>query len=258
MRQRRVLLAWGITGAGHFLLETFEVMEKIARNGVKVSTFISPAGSEVVRIYGLSKKLEGISPGGYYQEVITSEEGASTPRSGRLSREIYRALIISPATANTVAKVVHGIADTVVTNAFAQAQKGNTPIYIIPTDQEKGYVETTLPHRIERSLCKDCDECTAMIACPYSAISIVEGGARIDLSKCYGCNLCVDACPYDAVRFLEKIKVRVREIDFNNFKRLGELDGVTVLYHPREVEGIVKSLLGRGETEGTPNNCHKK
>ncbi|MCP8321658.1 MAG: archaeoflavoprotein AfpA, partial [archaeon] len=47
----------------------------------------------------------------------------------------------------TVAKIVNGIADTLVTNAVAQAQKGNVPVYILPSDRETetGKITTILP-----------------------------------------------------------------------------------------------------------------
>ena len=50
-----------------------------------------------------------------------------------------------PATANTVAKIVVGIADTLVTNAVAQANKADIPIYIFPVDQKPGSLTTVLP-----------------------------------------------------------------------------------------------------------------
>jgi len=41
---------------------------------------------------------------------------------------------VAPATSNTVAKFVHGISDTIVTNLFAQAGKVKLPIIVLPTD----------------------------------------------------------------------------------------------------------------------------
>ena len=61
-------------------------------------------------------------------------------------------LIIAPATANTVAKIVRGIADTLVTNAVAQTAKGETPIYILPVDRQKGTVITYAPSGKELKL----------------------------------------------------------------------------------------------------------
>ena len=50
-----------------------------------------------------------------------------------------------PATANTVAKIAYGIADTLITNAVSQAMKTAVPIYIYPVDQKPGSVTTVLP-----------------------------------------------------------------------------------------------------------------
>ena len=137
-------IAWGITGASHFLYETFDVMERMANRGVvKITTYISKPGVLVVKTYGLWDKLNQISNGKYLQEIITdSERGFFL--TGRFVRKIYKAFIVSPATANTVAKVVHGIADSLVTSAIAQAQKGGVSVYIVPTDQQEGFIETSL------------------------------------------------------------------------------------------------------------------
>jgi len=57
----------------------------------------------------------------------------------------YDFVLIAPATANTVAKIAHGIADTLVTNAAAQAMKVDVPVYIFPVDQKEGEIITKLP-----------------------------------------------------------------------------------------------------------------
>ena len=57
----------------------------------------------------------------------------------------YDFLLIAPATANTVAKIVYGIADTLVTNTVSQTAKGKTPIFILPVDQKRGTVKTAAP-----------------------------------------------------------------------------------------------------------------
>jgi flavoprotein len=58
----------------------------------------------------------------------------------------YDFLLIAPATANTVAKIVYGIADTLVTNAVSQTAKGKTPIFVLPVDQKRGTVKTSAPN----------------------------------------------------------------------------------------------------------------
>jgi dihydromethanopterin reductase (acceptor) len=240
-----VPIAWGITGAGHFLKETFEIMHKVVKtNKVKVTTYLSSAGTRVVRTYGLWNQLEQISNGNYLQEILTeTEEGAGSPRAGRLLRGIYKALIVSPASGNTVAKVAYGIADTLVTNAIAQAQKGNVPVFIVPTDQKAGFIETTLLHRIERSECKLCEPCPIVAICPHSAIQIRNGIPNINLALCQKCELCITACPFGAVKCGEKIKLRVRAVDFENVEKIKRMDGITVLEHPKQIGDVIKKLL---------------
>ncbi|MFQ6126445.1 MAG: flavoprotein [Candidatus Heimdallarchaeota archaeon] len=65
--------------------------------------------------------------------------------SGPLQKGAYNFLLVVPATANTVAKIVVGIVDTLVTNSVSQAHKGAIPIYIFPVDQEPGSLITILP-----------------------------------------------------------------------------------------------------------------
>ncbi len=198
----------------------------------------------MVRICGLWNQLEQVSNGSYLQEVLTeTEEGAGSPRAGRLLRGIYKALIVSPASGNTVAKVAYGIADTLVTNAIAQAQKGGVPVYMVPTDQQEGFIETTLLYRVDRGECKLCEPCPIVTACPYSAIQIREGIPNINLALCQNCQLCITACPFGAVKHGEKIKLRIREVDLENVEKLRRTRGITVLEHPRQIEDAIKKLL---------------
>jgi dihydromethanopterin reductase (acceptor) len=238
-------IAWGITGASHLLKETFETMHRVVKTKkVKVTTYLSSAGAQVVRICGLWNQLEKISNGNYLQEILTEmEEGAGSPRAGRLLRGIYKALIVSPASGNTVAKIAYGIADTLVTNAVAQAQKGEIPVYIVPTDQQPGFIETTLLYRVERNECKLCEPCPILTVCPYSAIEVKDGVPNINLALCQNCKLCVTTCPHGAIKYGERIKLRAREIDIENVEKLKRMRGIMVLEHPKQIEDAIKKLL---------------
>jgi dihydromethanopterin reductase (acceptor) len=239
-----VQIAWVVTGAGHFLEETFDVMSQLVRSKkVTVTTYLSSAGEQVVKMYGLWSKLEQISPGGYLQEILAeNKEGPGFSHAGRLVMNLYQALVVSPASGNTVAKIVCGIADTLATNAVAQAQKGEVPVYVVPTDQKEGFVETTLPYRVDRRECRLCDPCPVVEVCSYSAFRIVDGVPRIDSVLCQGCGLCVTACPFGAVKYGEKKKLLIRSVDVQNVKRLRLMNNVTVLEHPQQIEAIIEKL----------------
>ncbi|MCP8320981.1 MAG: archaeoflavoprotein AfpA [archaeon] len=136
-------IAWGITGSGDHLPETIQVIKRVVERGdAKVQAFLSKSAVIVVRWYKLWNELEEISP------KIMVEESANFPFiAGQLQIGKFKFLLVAPATANTVAKIVNGIADSLVTNAVSQAHKGNVPIYILPVDRETetGKITTTLP-----------------------------------------------------------------------------------------------------------------
>lgn len=235
-------IGWGITGAGYYLQETFDVMEKLAKEHA-VSCFVSSAGERVVRIYGLRQRLTEICPGNYYREVnLEAEQGAASPLAGRFLRRTYDALVVSPASANTVAKIIAGIADTLVTNAVAQAEKGGVPIIIVPSDQgvEK---KTKLPYIINREICLKCGECSIIALCPFEAIVLSNGLPKIDLTKCEGCSVCLNECPYDAVTFDLEVRVTPRKIDIENVEKMKKNTNYVVLDSPKEIPKVLNKVL---------------
>ncbi len=122
MGEKRI--AWAITGAGHALEECVRTLLKYE----KVDIFLSRAADEVMRMYKLHLHLT--APG-----IRTYREGkASSPPAARFSGGAYAVLVAAPATSNSVAKFVHGISDSLVTNLFAQAGKSRVPIIVYPTD----------------------------------------------------------------------------------------------------------------------------
>jgi dihydromethanopterin reductase (acceptor) len=221
-------IAWGITGAGHFLAESVAAAQELSRRN-RICTLVSRAGEEVLRMYGLFGQLSEISGGGYLEEIILErEEGYSSPRAGRLMTGKFDLLIIAPATANTVAKIAHGIADSLVTNAVALSNKAGVPIYILPTDVAEA-AQTRTPLSIDRALCRRCDPCPPRDKCPRQAI-----GEQIDLRICDGCGLCIDSCEFGAIRGWA-LPVQTRELDRDNIKRLRGISGITVLMSPAEI-----------------------
>lgn len=239
-----VRIGWGITGAGHLLAETFAVMEKLAKTH-KISCFVSSASEKVIRMYGLWSKLSKICPGGYYRELILeTAQGTDSPLTGRFLRKTYRALIVSPASANTVAKVVTGISDTLVTNAIAQAEKGEVQILILPTDQKPGKTKTKLPYLIDRTICEECERCSVIALCPVGAIVLSDGLPKIDLSRCNGCGICIKRCPHGAVSFGKEVSVMTRKIDVENVDKLKENKNFIVLSKPREIQIALRKVIG--------------
>jgi len=221
-------IAWGITGAGHLLKESYDVFKTLAQKH-QITTFVSRAGEEVLHMYSLFNKLGEISNGEYLQEIfLESQSGSSFPKTGRFLLGKYDALVVSPATSNTVAKIVHGIADSLIVNVVAQANKSETPVYIVPVDIS-GEVKSPLPYHIDRGLCKKCDDCPPKDKCPEHAIS-----DQIDLLKCTGCGICIDLCPHDAIKGGD-VMLRIRDVDAHNVEALRSMEGITVLEYPGKI-----------------------
>lgn len=137
-------IAWGITGSGENIEETVDLMREMQdkyKEEVDIRVFISKAGDQVLKYYGLSNTLETIF------DKTWTEINANAPfLAGQIQLKEFEFLLIAPATSNTVAKISLRIADTLLTNAVVMGQKTSTPIYIMPTDFKEGIVTTKLPN----------------------------------------------------------------------------------------------------------------
>jgi len=117
-------IAWGITGAGHFLVECADLLSSLGA----VDIFLSNAAEEVLKMYRLESKISQVG------KSVIRDNMASAPIVARFARGVYRVLIIAPATSNSVAKFAYGISDSLITNIFAQTGKSRVPIVVLPTD----------------------------------------------------------------------------------------------------------------------------
>lgn len=136
-------VAWGITGSGDRLRETFEVMKKINKefeDVVDIRVYVSKAGDQVLKYYKLSHDLLEVF------DKVWVEINANAPfLAGQLQSGKFEFLLIAPATSNTVAKIAMGLADSLLSNAAIMGLKAYVPLYIMPSDYEVGTVTTKLP-----------------------------------------------------------------------------------------------------------------
>ena len=51
----------------------------------------------------------------------------------------------------------------------------------------------------DQDVCRGCKKCAVAENCPSKAVSVVDGKAVIDSSKCTKCGVCVGKCPFGAV-----------------------------------------------------------
>lgn len=126
VRPKGKRIAWAISGSGHYLSECLEI---IAETG-NIDLFLSTAAAEVLPMYGhdlakLKSKMR-----------VYRDATASAVPVQFLYQDQYHTMVIAPATSNTVAKMVWGISDTLVTNMYAQAGKCRVPSIVFACDNE--------------------------------------------------------------------------------------------------------------------------
>ena len=136
-----VRIVWGITGSGDLVPEIIKVMKQLEDDdNTRLTVIVSKAGEQMLRLYGVWDELNSS-----FSKVL-KESNANVPFiAGPLQLGKYDALVVAPLTANSTAKIAHGIADTLITNAVAQTLKGNTPVYLFPVDQVDEELEAVGP-----------------------------------------------------------------------------------------------------------------
>ncbi len=139
--EKRIRIAWGITGAGDRLKETIDVMKRLKNeHDVEIRVYASHAGEQVLKWYKMIDQVKSSFDRFYVERNANSPFLAGELQIGR-----FAALVIAPATANTVAKIAGGIADTLLSNSTLMALKAFVPVYIMPSDYREGEVVTDLP-----------------------------------------------------------------------------------------------------------------
>lgn len=115
-------LAWALTGSGHYLRECLQIISTLE----DVDLFLSKAAAEILQQYGYKHNV-----GRVYQDKTASSVPVELFYMGK-----YHTLVIAPATSNTVAKMVAGISDNLVTNLYAQAGKTHVASIVFACDTE--------------------------------------------------------------------------------------------------------------------------
>jgi phosphopantothenoylcysteine decarboxylase/phosphopantothenate--cysteine ligase len=119
---RRIVL--GVTGS-IAAIETPRIVRELIRHGAEVRAVLSPEASRIV-----SEEALAFATGHPTISRLTGDVEHVTllgPGEGRADL-----LLIAPATANTIAKIAHGIDDTPVTSCASVALGGGVPILLAP------------------------------------------------------------------------------------------------------------------------------
>ena len=117
-------IALCVTG-GIAAIETPKIARHLRRYGASVKVYVTPSAYDFIGKSALEWATE--------QEVVDK-------LSGRAEHISYHdAVVVAPATLNTINKIMAGIADNPVTTLIASALGRKTPVYIAPTMHESLY-----------------------------------------------------------------------------------------------------------------------
>ena len=134
-------LIWGITGTGYLLKECIDLMRELQEDfNVDLTVILTKEGAAVVKWYKQWLTLT---------ETVKKVKIEKTPNipfyAGPLQLGKFDIFLVCPVSANTIAKIAYGLADTLITNCVAQAIKGSMDVHLFPADQDLGPIVTTRP-----------------------------------------------------------------------------------------------------------------
>ena len=145
MNKKRI--AWCITGSGHYLKESVDLMLTLDN----VDLYLSKAGEEVLKWYDYDLSTFKKNKIKIFKDVTASASPVSL-----LYESVYKLVVISPATSNTIALMAQGISDSLVTNMFAQAGKCEVKSLVFACDTEP-VVITQAPKKLVTLYPRDID-----------------------------------------------------------------------------------------------------
>lgn len=102
-----------------------------------------------------------------------------------------------------LAKTIHekfyiGMKDVKLPHKFKIGVGGCPNSCMKPSLNDVG-VEGCKVFEFDKEKCKGCKTCNVAENCPSKAVSMVDGKAFVDASKCTKCGVCVGKCPFGAV-----------------------------------------------------------
>ena len=141
VKKRKV--AWGITGAGDKIAEIIEIMKDLKKQSegvVEIHVYLSKAAETMLKFYRLDEEVTKSFA------KVTVESNSNSPfLAGMMQSRKYEFLLIFPASSNTVAKIVNGIGDTLLTNSAIMSLKAFVPVWVMPVDYKESVISTKLP-----------------------------------------------------------------------------------------------------------------
>lgn len=168
-KSRKQKWAWVLTGSGHFFDESLDFIAHLE----DVDVFVSQAAEEVLRMY---RHRGEVFP---EDTRVYRDTTASAAPVGEFYKGKYHTLVMAPVSANTVAKCVYGISDTLATNVYAQAGKCRVPSIVFACDTAPELL-TRAPKGMVKVYPRRIDLENVERLKTFEATAVVEGVAELE------------------------------------------------------------------------------
>jgi flavoprotein len=129
--ENRRKILWCITSSGDKLQEVIKLMIEVQSwSAWDIDVLLTRETPFVLKYYNAWHLVKDNFA------IVFEEKGPNEPfLGGPIQRKKYEFLVIAPVTANTMAKIACGIADSAASNSVSLGLKARVPVYLYPTDQ---------------------------------------------------------------------------------------------------------------------------
>ena len=145
-----------------------------------------------------------------------------------------------------LAKVIHdkfyiGMRDVKLPHKFKIGVGGCPNSCMKPSLNDVG-VEGCKTFSFDSDLCHGCKKCAVAESCPSKAVTVINGKAVTDMSKCTKCGVCVGKCPFGAVPKEADSACRIFVGGtWGKTQRMGTLLGT--LYSADEIPSVIEKVM---------------
>jgi archaeoflavoprotein AfpA len=144
VKPKKHRIAWCITGAGDKIKEIIDTMKTFKQESegtAEIDVYVSKNAETMLKFYNLEAEFKA----GFSKVAV--EANSNVPfLAGIIQSGRYDFQLIMPASSNTVAKIVNGIGDTLVTNTAIMALKAYVQVWVMPVDYKEAEIYTRLPN----------------------------------------------------------------------------------------------------------------
>ena len=145
-----------------------------------------------------------------------------------------------------IAQIIHdkfyiGMRDVKLPHKFKIGVGGCPNSCMKPSLNDVG-IEGCKSFSFDSEICRGCKKCMVAENCPSKAVSVTEGKAVVDASKCTKCGVCVGKCPFGAVPKTAESACRVFVGGtWGKTQRMGTR--LSAVYTPDEIPTVIEKVM---------------